>query len=554
MLGCQDTVRFGGENSTGWLVDTFGHISQSPQIHRLGGIESVYVWRGVPILEPYFHWQGTNGEELFAINLFGGYRNLYGVTHVPEIGVQRLLDEAAKLEPFYPSPDIPLFDGYDLEDNPEDPFRFYKEHLEEITPRITLVKSSPQDFARQISQKMKDLPTYQGELNSGKYAATFPGTLSTRIYLKVMSEDCERLLYQVCEPLGVLARLQGRAYEQKQYESWSRALLQNAVHDCICGVSIDQVHEKMEFTSRQIFDAIQDDIQASLAHILQDFAPGTYAISTNPIPYDGWQVIRNQLYSVQTDGIGVWRVEDSIPVYDSHELIESFTWHNDYYSAQLMEDGTLQVENSIMGALAIYREKGDAYSDERGELIEISRPQKPYLIEQKSDHHCVVKLTYSANWDDARLNAIIRLTFDRSPLIRWRVDLDTRGTDFSVDILFDHVGTGKIFAGMPFDILRRPSTNPDLLPRQLDSTLSGVLIGQPRTRINQHISFPGVCILIRWDDFHNHYGEGSALLPGYRQRKVCDHPATRHRVAHTTRLRKPDWGRWPILLRTRCPL
>ena len=415
LLGCQDTVRFGGENSTGWLVDTFGHISQSPQIHRLGGIESVYVWRGVPILEPYFHWQGTNGEELFAINLFGGYRNLYGVTHVPEIGVQRLLDEAAKLEPFYPSPDIPLFDGYDLEDNPEDPFRFYKEHLEEITPRITLVESSPQDFARQISQKMKDLPTYQGELNSGKYAATFPGTLSTRIYLKVMSEDCERLLYQVCEPLGVLARLQGRAYEQKQYESWSRALLQNAVHDCICGVSIDQVHEKMEFTSRQIFDAIQDDIQVSLAHILQDFAPGTYAISTNPIPYDGWQVIRNQLYSVQTDGIGVWRVEDSIPVDDSHELIESFTWHNDYYSAQLMEDGTLQVENSIMGALAIYREKGDAYSDERGELIEISRPQKPYLIEQKSDHHCVVKLTYSANWDDARLNAIIRLTFDRSP-------------------------------------------------------------------------------------------------------------------------------------------
>ena len=63
-------------------------------------------------------------------------------------------------------------------------------------------------------------------------------------------------------------------------------------------------------------------------------------------------------------------------------------------------------------------------------------------------------------------------------MIRWRVDFDTRGTDFSVDILFDHVGTGKIFAGMPFDILRRPSTNPDLLPRQLDSTLSGVLMGQ----------------------------------------------------------------------------
>ena len=45
---------------TGWMVDTFGHISQSPQIHRLFGIDSVFVWRGVPELEPYFNWFGAD--------------------------------------------------------------------------------------------------------------------------------------------------------------------------------------------------------------------------------------------------------------------------------------------------------------------------------------------------------------------------------------------------------------------------------------------------------------------------------------------------------------
>ena len=87
-----------------------------------------------------------------------------------------------------------------------------------------------------------------------------------------MAGDCERLLFQVCEPLATLARLQGRAYNAERYESIGRLLLQNAVHDCICGVSIDQVHEKMEYGYRQAFATLVDDAQASLDAILSDFA------------------------------------------------------------------------------------------------------------------------------------------------------------------------------------------------------------------------------------------------------------------------------------------
>ncbi|MBP8293035.1 MAG: hypothetical protein KAX65_09695, partial [Caldilineaceae bacterium] len=60
-LGQEDVRRYGGAMRTGWLVDTFGHISQAPQIHRIFGIDAVYVWRGVPLLTPYFDWIGSDG-------------------------------------------------------------------------------------------------------------------------------------------------------------------------------------------------------------------------------------------------------------------------------------------------------------------------------------------------------------------------------------------------------------------------------------------------------------------------------------------------------------
>lgn len=83
MNGRLDLQRLGAAMETGWLVDTFGHISQSPQLHRMFGLDAVFVWRGVPQLAPYFQWQGADGSDLLAVDLFGGYRNLYGVTHAP---------------------------------------------------------------------------------------------------------------------------------------------------------------------------------------------------------------------------------------------------------------------------------------------------------------------------------------------------------------------------------------------------------------------------------------------------------------------------------------
>lgn len=477
-FGWKDMQKYGGGVESGWLVDTFGHISQSPQIHNLFGIDSVYIWRGASQMEPYFNWHSPGGNSIFTINLFGGYRNLYGVTHVPEIAVARLQSELDKLAPYYPTPDIPLFDGYDLEDNPEDPVMFYMMRCHEVPAEIKIQEETPENFARFIQQRDMDLPSITGELISGKFGAVFPGTLSSRIYLKRMAHDCEHLLYQVCEPLAVLARQKGRFYPDEAYEAWGRTLLQNAVHDCICGVSIDQVHEKMEFSYREVYEALQQDLQKALDFILDDFREGTYAVSTNSYPYEGWLAANDKLYLVRTGGIGVWKIREQYPIDVQARAVQEFSWKNTYYEAHVSPDGTVQVGDTILGELRVFEEKGDTYSCERGSFLGLLQPKGSLHIEQESEKHCVLKLDCSFSLGNIQVTAVLHLTFDPSPLIQWQVEIDGQGTDYQVEMIFETAQSGQVFAGMPFDIVQRPTQDGDLLPRQLDDQLNAVLLGQ----------------------------------------------------------------------------
>lgn len=476
--GQQDVARYGGRVAgAGWLVDTFGHISQAPQIHRLFAVDNVFVWRGVPVLEPYFTWQGSDGSSVLTINLFGGYRNLYGVSHVPEVAVKRLETELRKLKPYYPTADVPLFDGYDLEDDPEDPLSFYAE-IHGVGNDVILHETTPTDFAQEIAGRELSLPTVHGELNSGKYGATFPGALSARTYLKVMARDCEQMLFKVVEPLAVMAGLKGRSYDAAQYERWARSLLQNAVHDCICGVSIDQVHEKMEYNYRSAFAAMQGDAQESLAAVLHDFQAGHYAVSTNALAGETWQVVGGELWNLRTEGVGVWPVAGRVPVQRVAESAEDFVWRNDHYRARVRADGTVQIGEALLGRLVVSAENGDTYSAEPGEQLGVIAPATAPTLVEKSTHHAVVAFRGEWQGETQEAMADVRLHFDPSPLLRWEIGLDSRGTDLRVDVLFETGIAGEISAGMPFDVVRRPAADTDLLPRELPDDLANVLLGQ----------------------------------------------------------------------------
>ena len=234
----------------------------------------------------------------------------------------------------------------------------------------------------------------------------------------------------------------------------------------------------MEYSYRELYQAVKKDVRDSLTYILHDFAPGMYAVSTNPFAYEGWQVRGDNVYHLHTKGIGVWRISDSSPVERPRQPVSDFKWQNDHYTATVNANGVVQVDTATLGYLIVTEEKGDTYSDEAGQHSVTGHAAGPLTIEEKSRHHCVISYRCAFPWKDAQIAATVRLTFDETPLLRWQVDLDSKGTDFRVDLAFKTGLSGDVYAGMPFDVIERPTVDKDLLPRQLDQKLAAVLLGQ----------------------------------------------------------------------------
>ncbi len=519
--GQKDTLRFGNYSDAGWLVDTFGHVSQSPQIHKAFGLNSVYVWRGMPKMEPYFTWVGADGTEIFGVDLFGGYRNLYGVTHAPDVALTRLTSEVDKLSPYYPTPDLPLFDGYDLEDNPEDPLTFYRNKFNgQLPANLTLQESTPSEFVDMIRTKLTDYPQLMGELNSGKYGATFPGTYCSRVYAKLSAHDCATAVYKFAEPLATLAYEHGRPYEADTYEGWSRSLLQNDVHDVICGVSIDQVHEKAQALYEKVFSEAQSDITASLRTILSDMAAGTYAVSTvaHPIQQPVW--LGNVLYDVETAGVGVFPVKHQAETASEIEPISAYDFKNDHYAFTYSEgDGVkLNAERNVY--LALYAEHGDTYSDETGDLLAKIPVAGAATHQQCGEQH---KVTIAVKYEtvDHQISADVTFTLNNTDTANVDIDLDSTGTEFRLELVVETEANAQVYAGMPFDVVKRDYAETDLLPRELDEVSTKIMMGQRELNEIRTYPFHGIVGIGTDDSSTCVYAKGIYAYRAYEEGRLA---------------------------------
>jgi alpha-mannosidase len=114
-------------------------------------------------------------------------------------------------------------------------------------------------------------------------------------------------------------------------------------------------------------------------------------------------------------------------------------------------------------------------------------------------------VSFAGEWqgEGRRATATVRLTFDPSPLIKWQIDLETQGTDLRVELILETAVQGQIWAGMPFDVVRRAAADSDLLPRELSGELAAVLLGQ--RELNVVTTFP-------FHDFVALEGEGNTAV------------------------------------------
>jgi alpha-mannosidase len=75
---CRDEL--GVDVKVGWLLDTFGHHAQMPQVLELAGYNSLWFSRGVESrnVPSEFLWQGLDGTQIRAFWLPFSYGHLYG--------------------------------------------------------------------------------------------------------------------------------------------------------------------------------------------------------------------------------------------------------------------------------------------------------------------------------------------------------------------------------------------------------------------------------------------------------------------------------------------
>lgn len=275
MLGDRVARRFGEPMTVGYIPDSFGHISQLPQILAGFGIRDAAIWRGVPDLPTEFLWQSLDGSAVLAVYLRDGYSNLAWTPRDPD-GFSRIIRQAVdSLAPHATTHAILLMNGTDH----TEPFAGLPGLMnaaEERLPDLKLVHGTLPQYIAAVRAANPELQTVQGEFRSPQRSSIIPGVLSARMWIKQRNRACETLLEGWAEPFNAFEAWVDLQTDAPLYESdhafvrhaWN-LLLQNHPHDSICGCSVDQVHEEMRVRFDQVEQIAEEITRRSLASLVQ---------------------------------------------------------------------------------------------------------------------------------------------------------------------------------------------------------------------------------------------------------------------------------------------
>jgi alpha-mannosidase len=293
--------KLGIDVTTGWLLDTFGHHAQIPQLLVQGGFRSFWFYRGVPRQDypSEFLWEGIDGTKIDAYWLPEAYGLMYG-SPKDLAGFQSFTKERfALLNLNSHGPDRVGPAGVDVSEPEEHLAPLVDEFNRDPKAPFKLRLAVPSEFEAAVS-KRTDRPVFKGELNP-----IFQGIYSSRIELKGWMRLLERQLL-TAEKLSVLASVLGSPADLDAiFNGWEPVLF-NETHDLASGVMTDHVYEdtvrSYEYSSRRADGIIATKWDAIVAKI-DTAGPGAPVVVFNPL---GWP--RTDVAEVDL-GFGAGKVE-----------------------------------------------------------------------------------------------------------------------------------------------------------------------------------------------------------------------------------------------------
>ncbi len=296
----------------GYVCDTFGHISQLPQIFRGFGIHSSVLGRGTNehTTPSVFVWVSPDGSSVDTFKLpdSNGYGCFTGDVcgqrvarfwlraddkAFEEKAASHIAHEKARTN----VPFIVLWDALDHEPFHEETQDYVKK-LQEMYPDDTVLQTNLLDALNHIPDRSV-LPHRTGELTEpGKnlkanYVQVLTHVLSAHQLIKARNDRCQALLEKRLEPAMLIFRYFGfRPTDEYRKTAW-KYLLRNHPHDSICGCSIAQVHKDMIYRFDQvaeIYDELMEEGTWKISDCIK-FAGGDEShltvMNTDPRGYSG---------------------------------------------------------------------------------------------------------------------------------------------------------------------------------------------------------------------------------------------------------------------------
>jgi mannosylglycerate hydrolase len=294
-IGMKLARKYGKPQMVGYLPDTFGHVSQMPQILQEFGIDNAILWRGIQSETSELYWEGADGTRIFTVFLPEGY---YQPVLNEEDYKRHMETYVNKVKPFATTSTLLLTNGGD---HLMPKFGNMSERINDLNQQmdVVFVESHYEEFVAEVRKEAsEDLFTHVGEMRNNHHCYVLPNVLSTRTYLKRQNQLIEDQLTGYVEPLLALSGKNPKRYLE---DTW-KLLLKNHPHDSICGCSIDEVHREMETRTLllgQRIEALEKEALRGIGALdpamsgvgirkpFEDFSSFTL-FNPHPHPYSGW--------------------------------------------------------------------------------------------------------------------------------------------------------------------------------------------------------------------------------------------------------------------------
>ncbi len=280
--------KLGIDVTSAWLIDSFGHHAQLPQLLAKAGFKSFWFVRGVPKQEhpAEFLWEGIDGTRIPSFYLPHSYALLYGAPRDQAafrswaIGRFKLLDPNAR------GADRVGLTGPDVSEPEEHLASRIEEFNRDPSAPFSMRMAVPADYEKAAGDPAR-WPVFKGELNP-----IFQGIYSSRIELKAWMRVMEQKLL-AAETLGALGAWMGAPADLPGlWAAWEPTLF-NQTHDLASGVMTDHVYDDTILSyrySERRADAVADQAWERMASRIDTRGPGAAVLVFNPLSWPRFDV------------------------------------------------------------------------------------------------------------------------------------------------------------------------------------------------------------------------------------------------------------------------